>query len=137
MTKNYINYLYWLAMLLLILSYAYMRGWILVDFKSLDAKKIETMLREDDNVTLLDVRSALEFEREHIADAKLIPLSELSDNIAQLQPLKSKKIIVYCHSGSRSIRAARLLKAEGFVPVNLDGGLLEWKKEGLPLVVNH
>jgi len=135
--KNIINYLYWLAMVLLLLYFAYIRGWIFVNFESLDAKTVEKMLLHENNVTLVDIRTSLEFEREHIANSQLIPLGELETHLSLLAPHKNKKIIVYCHSGSRSIKAARILKAKGFTPINLKGGLIEWKKAGLPLTVGH
>ncbi len=43
--------------------------------------------------TLLDVRQDSEYEREHIPGAKLIPVTQLSDSIDELDP--EKAIIVY------------------------------------------
>ena len=137
MSNTLINYLYWLAMVLLLLYFAYIRGWIFVNFESHDAQTVEKMLLNDENITLLDIRSSLEFEREHIANAHLIPLFIVETRLSLLAPHKNKKIIIYCHSGSRSIKAARILETNGFTPINLKGGLIEWKKEGLPLTVGH
>ena len=98
-------------------------------------REIHSLLeKHDDNITILDVRSILEFDREHIKDAKVIPLNILSNSLKKLSHLKNKKIIVYCHSGSRSIRASRILKAEGFTPINMKGGLIDYKKEGFTLI---
>jgi rhodanese-related sulfurtransferase len=43
--------------------------------------------------TLLDVRQPAEYEAEHIPGATLIPLPELGDRIAELDP--EKPVLVY------------------------------------------
>jgi rhodanese-related sulfurtransferase len=43
--------------------------------------------------TLLDVRQPVEYEKERIPGAKLVPLPELSDGIGDLDP--EKPVIVY------------------------------------------
>lgn len=135
MKDKYINILYWIAMVAMIGYFAYIRGWILIDFESLSPKEIQLLLeKEDDNITILDVRTVLEFDREHIKDAQVIPLNLLSSSLSKLNHLKDKKIIVYCHSGSRSIRASRILKAKGFTPINMKGGLIDYKDEGFKVI---
>lgn len=47
---------------------------------------------------------------------------------------KSAKIVLYCRSGRMSDIAARELVRQGYTNVlNLDGGMMEWEKSGLPL----
>jgi len=46
---------------------------------------------------------------------------------------KSKTILIYCRSGNRSVAGARLLSENGFTVVNMNGGLLEWESEKLPV----
>ncbi len=116
-------------MALLALSYAYMRGWILTDFPSVSATQAYTMIKSDDNITLLDVRTQAEYNYGHIKGATLIPLDKLQDNLSKLS--KEKKIVVYCQSGNRSIKASRLLEKNGYLPINLKGGYLAWRREGL------
>jgi len=133
MQDKHMNILYWIAMVVLLGYFAYIRGWILTDFESITPQQAQALL-QDDNVTLLDVRTALEFDREHIKDAKLLPLNLLKENLTELEDIKKKKILVYCHSGSRSIKASRILKANGFIPINLKGGILQWKSDGFSVV---
>jgi rhodanese-related sulfurtransferase len=46
-------------------------------------------------------------------------------------------IVILCHSGERSKYAAEVLSKKGFESVyNLDGGFLDWKKEGKPFSVD-
>lgn len=135
MTKKQItNVLYWIAIAGIALYLAYSKGWILSDFDSISPKEAHTLLQNDDNVTLLDVRTPEEFAQEHIEGALLIPVQVLSENLSKLQTLKDTRIIVYCHSGSRSISAARILVKNGFVPLNVTGGISGWKSEGLNVI---
>jgi len=135
MTKKQVtNILYWSVLAAIMTYFAYSKGWILTDFESLPPKQAYTLLKNDENVTLLDVRTTEEFSQEHIEGAILIPVQELSENLSKLQSVKEKKIIVYCHSGSRSVAASRILIKNGFVPLNIKGGISEWKSEGLVVV---
>ena len=120
--NRWIDLLYYIAMAGLLLWYAYSKGWILADFESVEPKQAITMLQNDDNVTLLDVRTIPEYKEGHLRDATLIPLDKLEENLAKLP--KEKKILVYCRSGSRSIGASRILKRHGYTPVNIKGGII-------------
>ncbi|MEA3455410.1 MAG: rhodanese-like domain-containing protein, partial [Campylobacterota bacterium] len=126
--KHPINIFYWVAMAGLFVYFAYIRGWILTDFESISIKQAHILLQEDDNITLLDVRSVGEFKRGYIPRAILIPVEILSENISQLD--RKKNIIVYCQTGSRSVRASRILVKNGFMPLNAEGGFRAWEREG-------
>lgn len=125
MLKKYTNVLYWIAMAGLVFWFAYTKGWILANFESIDAKQALYLLENDDNVTLLDVRTIEEYKSGHLPDAKLIPVQALSDNLGMLKKDKNKKIIVYCRTGSRSVSASRILEANGFTPLNVKGGIIQ------------
>lgn len=125
MSKKLTNILYWIAMVSLLFWFAYTKGWILANFESIDAKTALTLLENDDNVTLLDVRTIPEYKEGHLRDARLIPLDALSKNLGMLKKVKNKKIIVYCRSGSRSVSASRILGKNGFTPLNVKGGIIQ------------
>lgn len=127
--KFNINILYWIAMVGLVLYYAYTKGWILANFQTIPVTQLYTMIESDKNVTLLDVRTEGEYNYGHIKGAKLIPLDQLKDNLSKLS--KDKKIVVYCQSGNRSVSASRLLEKNGYIPINVKGGYLAWRREGL------
>lgn len=129
--KNRINILYWIVMAGLFAYFAYTKGWILTNFESISTRQAYALLQKDNNVTLLDVRSTGEFQRGHIQKAILIPVEVLSENLSKLQKEKNKKIIVYCQTGSRSVRASRILVKNGFTPLNVKGGFVKWNEEGL------
>ena len=39
-----------------------------------------------------------------------------------------------CHSGGRSARVTQFLEQQGYDAVNVDGGILEWEAQGLPVI---
>jgi rhodanese-related sulfurtransferase len=124
MKKDFTNILYWIAMVGLVIYFSYTKGWILANFESITPKQVQTLLQNDENVTLLDVRTIEEFKSGHLRDAKLIPLSKLEENLDKLQADKHKKIIVYCRSGNRSVSASRILESHGFTPLNVKQGII-------------
>ncbi len=120
--QKYTNILYWLAMAGIIFWLAYSKGWIMANFEFITAKQAQTLLENDQNVTLLDVRTIEEFKTGHLRDAQLIPLSVLEKNLNKVN--KNKKVIVYCRSGNRSVAASRILEKNGFVPLNVKHGIV-------------
>ena len=134
MTKKQItNIFFYLAIALLAGYLAYVKGWIFSDFESISPKQAYELLQKDPSITLLDVRTPEEYAPEHIAGAILIPIQVLSENLSKLVNAKDKKIIVYCHSGARSVAASRILTQNGFTPLNVKGGITAWKSDGLSL----
>lgn len=88
-----------------------------------------------DSVQLLDVRTPQEYADGHIAGAKNINVQ--SDDfglLAQEELSKDSPVLVYCRSGRRSLTAADILTELGYKVVNLKGGLIEWKEDGLPTI---
>ena len=120
--QKYTNILYWVAMAGIIFWLAYSKGWIMANFEFITPKQAQTLLENDQNVTLLDVRTIKEFKTGHLRDAQLIPLSVLEKNLNKVN--KNKKVIVYCRSGNRSVAASRILEKNGFVPLNVKHGIV-------------
>lgn len=56
--------------------------------------------------------------------------------IAQKMLSKELIVLVYCRSGRCSLDAAEILTELGHKVGNLKGGIMEWKKEGLPIMRN-
>ncbi len=135
MKKSFSDILYWSILVAMLAYFSYQKGWILTNFPTINAQEAYSLLESDDNITLLDVRTPKEFKEDgYIESAKLIPLGVLAQNISMLN--KSKKILVYCRSGNRSLSASRILEKSGFEVINLSGGILEWKKSGFSVKQN-
>jgi rhodanese-related sulfurtransferase len=84
-----------------------------------------------DGALLVDVRTS----RERTLDgapqgAAHVPLERLNEQLAMLE---SRSVYVICRSGNRSSRAAAQLRRNGIDARNVKGGMLAWKREGLPL----
>lgn len=105
-------------------------------------------LRERDEVAVVDVRSAEEFEglagypcdpyQGHIPGAVNLDLNELYAAGGDAEVLRrflaergipeGRRVVMYCHSGSRSELAAALLRAAGVDAVNYEGSWHEWSR---------
>ncbi len=81
---------------------------------------------KDSSIVLLDVRSQAERNHQSIKGSIHIPLHELGRRIGELERYRSKQIVCYCQSGSRSMSAALSLKKAGFTVANLSGGIAGW-----------
>lgn len=87
-----------------------------------------------DSVQLLDVRTPLEYAEGHIAGALNINVqSDDFQQVAEKELSKDSTILVYCRSGRRSMNAAEILTKLGYKVVNLKGGIIEWREDGLPV----
>lgn len=76
---------------------------------------------------LLDVRNPDEWDHGHLEGARLLPLPELPERLAELADWKAHPIVVHCRRGPRGERACRLLRDAGFEDVvNLRGGIEAW-----------
>jgi rhodanese-related sulfurtransferase len=80
-----------------------------------------------DGARLVDVRSPEEFASEHLDGAINIPVGELENRLSELEP-KDQAVVVYCHTGIRSARAASKLAAAGFTKVADLGGMSNWNE---------
>lgn len=80
---------------------------------------------------LVDVREVHEWEAGHVAGAVHLPLGLVPTRLDELP--RDRRIVVVCRSGRRSAGVTDLLNGSAFDAVNLDGGLLAWVEEGLPL----
>lgn len=125
---------YYGLIIILVLWIAYSKGWIFASFKSIDAKSAVALIEEHKDIVILDVRTKAEYKSSHLKNAILIPSGALSGNLEQLNKYKDKQIIVYCHSGGRSMPAARLLKRNGFTPLNVKGGIMLLEHYGAKIV---
>ena len=91
----------------------------------------------DGKAVLIDVREPAEWAETGVAaPAALLPLSDLNGDRKQwtefLEKNRAKELILYCRSGHRAGRAAKLLAGEGFRTANA-GGFGDWQSANLPV----
>lgn len=91
-----------------------------------------------DSVQLLDVRTPQEYAEGHIDGALNINVqSDDFQRMVEKELSKDSTILVYCRSGRRSMDAAEILTKLGYKVVNLKGGIIEWKEDGLPVTTGE
>lgn len=77
---------------------------------------------------LLDVREPWEFELARIQGSRHLPMHEIPQRHAELDP--NAEIVVICHHGMRSAQVTQYLDHLGFQNVyNLSGGIDAWSRE--------
>lgn len=93
----------------------------------------EAFARSRRGAKLVDVRSAREFENAgRPRGARSVPPQLIKKDATGLG--RDDDILVICLSGHRSPRQAKRLAGMGFTRVtNVHGGLMAWKKAGLPI----
>src|SRR6266536_6462986 len=105
------------------------------DRDSLEPVSRDELLQQLDagTVTILDVRPSDEFALGHLPAAVNIPLRELEERLAELDP--SQEIVAYCRGPYcvLSYEAVALLRQRGFTARRLEDGLPEWRAAGLPV----
>jgi hydroxyacylglutathione hydrolase len=89
-------------------------------------------LEQANGALILDVRSQSERDESYIPGSRHIPLGEVEERLYELP--RDQQIITQCGTGVRSQIAATLLQKHNFARVtNMDGGIDDWKRAGLPL----
>ena len=85
----------------------------------------------EDGAQLVDVRADHEWGAGHIAGAKHLPLAELAERTAELDP--ERPVVLYCRGGTRSTMATDALAEAGFDAAKLSEGIVGWEEADLPL----
>ena len=98
------------------------------EFPNIKIADVQKKINAKNNILLLDVRTATEFDGplSHIAGAVLLPIQELEQRVDELNEHKEKEIIVICRSGNRSQTGTRILISHGFNAVNMLDGMKAW-----------
>ena len=88
-----------------------------------------TMMEEETDYIILDVRRPDEFADKHIPNAINVPNETIGEDEIPELPNKDQIILVYCRSGNRSKQASKKLAALGYTKVYEFGGINDWKGE--------
>ncbi|NBJ69427.1 MULTISPECIES: rhodanese-like domain-containing protein [Clostridia] len=80
---------------------------------------------KDKQVQFIDVRTPQEYNSKYQKPFENIPLPVLAKRTSHLD--KQKEVVIICQSGMRSMRAAKILKKQGFEKIiNVKGGMGAW-----------
>jgi rhodanese-related sulfurtransferase len=93
-----------------------------------DVGQLDSMRKQGQKVTILDVREPWEAAICAIAGSVNVPLSTLPQNLDGLP--RAQPLVVLCHHGMRSLQAVRWLRQNGFNnATNLQGGIDAWARQ--------
>ncbi len=93
----------------------------------IDCAETKRHVDEGRDLLLLDCREKVEVETCAIDGAVWIAMSELIERREELEPHRHRPIVVYCHSGGRSLLVANWLLEQGFSNVrSMRGGIDRW-----------
>lgn len=92
-------------------------------------------LHESGQALLVDIRERAEHATGVAAGALLLPMSELSQRLAELPADPSKPVLLICNTQSRSSATLRQLRRHGWGHVRyVHGGMSGWARRGWPMV---
>lgn len=109
------------------------------------ASELHSMIENESNLLLVDVREPEEFSSGHIRNALNIPRGILegaadpafNKHNERLCSSRDASVAVYCGTGGRSAMATDVLQQMGFEHVvSLAGGMMAWTSDGYPTVTD-
>jgi rhodanese-related sulfurtransferase len=91
-----------------------------------------TQLINTRNPQIVDLRSADDFAKGSLPNARNLPAGKINERMAELK--KDKPVLLVCATGTSAGRSAALLRSRGYTEVFvLGGGVAGWRGAGLPL----
>ncbi len=103
-------------------------------YKSLRPAEL-TLLINQENAQVFDLRPYADFQKGHIAGSKNVLMSQFDPDGKPLASARALPVVLVCQSGMSVVAPAKRLKKAGFARVHiLDGGIAAWQQADLPLV---
>ncbi len=93
-----------------------------------------TAMINRENALVVDIRDKKDFSVGHVANAMNIPYANLAKRMNELDIHKQRPIILVCKTGTTVSVAGKMLREKGFNALRLNGGMMEWNAQNLPVV---
>ena len=100
------------------------------EIKVISPQEVKDAVYNQNPHQLVDVRTLEEFKEGHLDKAQNICVTDddFEKNIVKLD--KDKPVYLYCRSGVRSAKAAKIMKDLGFKEIyDMEGGYLNWESQ--------
>lgn len=101
-----------------------------------DLDKIMEDAKKKEEYTVIDVRSADEYEAGHVKFAINIPVDDIENKVSVIEDLKDKNVVTICNTGKKSMKAAEALVKKGFKNVYDAEGVKSFKYTTMTKVTN-
>jgi rhodanese-related sulfurtransferase len=95
--------------------------------KYITAADLNMKIADNEDMTIVSVRSAEHYAAGHIPGAINIGLDGLADNLDQINP--AAPVYVYCYTGHSAAQAAALLQMLGYDAYSLTFGMCSWTSD--------
>lgn len=100
------------------------------DFKSVSADEFDSLIANPE-MQRLDVRTVAEYSEGHIPGSiNINVLDDQFETVADSLLQKGRPVALYCRSGKRSKKAAKLLNQKGYEVYELQTGFQGWQQAG-------
>ncbi len=101
---------------------------------TIDSQRLRRLLESAAPPRVLDVRTPGEFDTVHIPGAYNVPLDLLREHREEIVTHLDQNVVLVCGSGQRAGQAEQALRDAGLDNVGvLDGGIIAWEAQGLPV----
>lgn len=104
----------------------------------IDCVEVKSMLDRGESMILIDCREQDEWDLVHIPEAQLVPMSQISEQLNELEPHRDARVVIHCHHGGRSMRVASWLRQQGFSQAqSMAGGIDGWAERIDPSLARY
>ena len=101
-----------------------------VSYQQITAEEAKSMMEEQPDAVILDVREQDEYDAGHIPGAVLLSVGTIDEETAASAiPENDTVVLVYCRSGNRSKTASQSLVDLGYTQIYEFGGIKDWPYE--------
>ncbi len=89
-------------------------------------------LHKQGQIVFVDIREQAAYGRVHLPGAVNLPAEQIRSRLAELHMLPGAPVL-YCRAGDKAKALADEFAKDGIGVAFLDGGILAWEAEGLPI----
>ena len=101
-----------------------------VSYQQITAEEAKSMMEEQPDAVILDVREQDEYDAGHIPGTVLLSVGTIDEETAASAiPENDTVVLVYCRSGNRSKTASQSLVDLGYTQIYEFGGIKDWPYE--------
>jgi len=97
---------------------------VTVSPKYITASDLNLKIAEDEDMTIISLRSAADYTTGHVPGAINIAFASLTDNLSKIDP--DSPVYVYCYTGHTAGQAMGLLNLLGYDAYSLKFGMCSW-----------